>query len=466
MSAGGLSYSGITNYGKATLPSVEAGLGSMNILRDPPKSIHTRRINKVGETSSITEMVDQSGNRSCEAISVYARGVNPMVSVDYGNSGTNGGQRVSGGGLNSERGGSGNTACGSGQAYLPYRVARDGAFRPPIMRQEQLLPLSRQRRTNTDAFTKSSFIDYSKKLECPGGNYRAVKQETLSVCVRPTATYKLETPIAEPFEVKYVIKNPTKFDSRAGVSGMRTQDLTTQNMTEHVSCVNNTPLQLEDVNTNQSDKTRYVDHSHMNTDRYIQDTLHSSVKSKVSQSIQIMPIEDIFDVDIRTKDPLNMSCTAPKNGYKKQDYIHKDIYTHTKDPINVSYTAPKNGHDKQDYIHKDMELQRRVLAATMATNKHRNIYSRPEIQHQAIQKRNRPLTTVNANHGTINRQSSNNLNNREYRLQPTIAGCIGGFTGRGQKHSFGRNQQVNENFQSDRMKMSKRVMEMQFGRNF
>ena len=60
MSAGGLSYSGISNYGKVTLPSVEAGLGSMNILRDPPKSIMTRRIDKVGETSSITEMIDLS----------------------------------------------------------------------------------------------------------------------------------------------------------------------------------------------------------------------------------------------------------------------------------------------------------------------------------------------------------------------------------------------------------------------
>ena len=72
MSAGGISYSAIVNSGKITLPSVEAGLGSMNMLRDPPKSYHTSRKNKVGETSSITEMIDESGNRSCEAIQVYA----------------------------------------------------------------------------------------------------------------------------------------------------------------------------------------------------------------------------------------------------------------------------------------------------------------------------------------------------------------------------------------------------------
>ena len=43
------SYSGLSNYGKATLPSVEGGFGSMNVLRDPPKSISTRRKIRVGE---------------------------------------------------------------------------------------------------------------------------------------------------------------------------------------------------------------------------------------------------------------------------------------------------------------------------------------------------------------------------------------------------------------------------------
>ena len=88
-----ISYSGLTNYGKATLPSAESWGTNMNILRDPPKSITTRRIDKVGQTSEITSMIDDSENRACEAINVYARGVNPMVSVSYDNTGNNGGQR-------------------------------------------------------------------------------------------------------------------------------------------------------------------------------------------------------------------------------------------------------------------------------------------------------------------------------------------------------------------------------------
>ena len=96
MSAGGLSYSGLTNYGRVTLPSVETWGTNMNILRDPPKSIMTRRRNKVGETSSITQMIDDSANRACEAIQVFARGVNPCVSVSYNNYGNNGGGQSGG----------------------------------------------------------------------------------------------------------------------------------------------------------------------------------------------------------------------------------------------------------------------------------------------------------------------------------------------------------------------------------
>ena len=54
-------------------------------------------------------------------LNVYARGVNPMVSVSYQNYGS-----------------------GAGSVKLPYRIMKDGAFRPPIKTIEELLPLSRQ----------------------------------------------------------------------------------------------------------------------------------------------------------------------------------------------------------------------------------------------------------------------------------------------------------------------------------
>ena len=430
-----LSYSGITNYGKVTLPSVEAGLGSMNILRDPPKSLMTRRVDKVGQTSSITEMIDGSGSRSCEAISLYARGVNPFVSVDYGNAGNNGGQRVSGSSTSGSDYGSSGNATHGGQAYLPYRVARDGAFRPPIVSPFNLLPLSRMPRTNTDAFTKPGFVDFTKKLICPGNNYRSIKEDTIKTSIRPTATYRLDAPLVEPFEVKYVIKNPTKFDNQAGVSGTRTQDITSQVVQQPTKEVNNNPLHVNNINAKHgsNETVRYVDNSHFNTDRYMQDSLHSSVQTKKSQSIQITPIEDIMNVDI-----------------------------HTKDTTNISYTPVKTGHTKEDHIHKDLELKRRVLATTMATNKHRNIHTRPEIQHQAVQKRNRPNACITSNHGTIQRQNGQEFNNREYVLKPTIN--AGGMSGRGSMPLQNRSEEVRLGDSNQNM-MNKRVMEMQLGRH-
>ena len=151
MAAGGLSYSGLTNYGKTTLPSVDSWGSNMNILRDPPKAIVTRRIDKVGDNSSITEMIDASGNRACAAIQMLARGVNPSVSVSYSNYG------------NGNRGGNlaGLTPTMStigAQAKLPYTIMKDGAFRPPVRTAQELMPLSRQPRAWTTAFTKPGFI--------------------------------------------------------------------------------------------------------------------------------------------------------------------------------------------------------------------------------------------------------------------------------------------------------------------
>ena len=77
------SYSSIIgNKAKVTFPSVESWGTNNNILRDPPKSIMTRRIDKVNQDGSLNEMLYHSGDRFAENINVYARGVNPMVSVE------------------------------------------------------------------------------------------------------------------------------------------------------------------------------------------------------------------------------------------------------------------------------------------------------------------------------------------------------------------------------------------------
>ena len=76
-----------------TLPSVESWGTNMNIQRDPPKALWTRKIDKVSQTQEITRMIGEGGgDRICEMIKVYPRGINPHVAVSYSNYGTNGGQ--------------------------------------------------------------------------------------------------------------------------------------------------------------------------------------------------------------------------------------------------------------------------------------------------------------------------------------------------------------------------------------
>jgi hypothetical protein len=149
MSAGGISFDCLTTSRKTTLPSVDGWGTNLNILQDPTKGVFTRRKDKVGDTQEILLAQDESGDRIAECINVYARGVNPMVGVSYNNYGKNGGQ-------------SGCTKQGG--VKLPYRPE---VFRPPVFRQENLMPLSRQPRNWFYAIANPSINKIVHEMTCP-----------------------------------------------------------------------------------------------------------------------------------------------------------------------------------------------------------------------------------------------------------------------------------------------------------
>jgi len=352
MSAGGLSYSGLTNYGRVTLPSVESWGTNMNILRDPPKSVMTRRRNKVGETSSITQMIDDSSNRACEAIQVYARGVNPCVSVSYNNYGNNGGGQS--GGLT----GLAAPIAGTGrQAKLPYTIMKDGAFRPPILTQEDRLPLSRLPRVWTSAFSQPGFVDFSKKARSCGTaeETREVKNKTLKACVRPTATYIVQTPIPKPFEVKYVIQPSLK---TSATSGIRSMNITDQIVKKPTKEIDNAPLHAN-ARANKVDPSRYVYNSNFYSEPYIQDA----------------------------------------NSHK-------------------SHTAAKSGGERTDYIHDDIELSRNLPEYQSVTNKtDRSRYKRNQYTNSIELSRNVPTGSFSSN---VVARGSSDHGSRTARLIPKI----------------------------------------------
>lgn len=232
-----ISYSGLSNYGKATLPSVDGGFGSMNILKDPPKSIHTRRIDKVGDHSSINQTIGDSGNRACEYITQYARGVNPMVSVSYSNHGNGTGSGTIAPAVQRRNG------------AMPYSLGAAGFnFRPPVQKPHNLLPLSRQPRPWTYSHTAKSFPDFSKKLYCAqsANKTHEVKNSMMNVSAFPTKTYNLDTPIKENFEVKHVIKNPLDVSATSNIKAPYMDITIQENQTPKMGIVQDTYAQNSD----------------------------------------------------------------------------------------------------------------------------------------------------------------------------------------------------------------------------
>lgn len=367
-----------------TLPSVESWGTDMNILRDPPKSLFTRRIDKVGQNQDITELVDASGDRICEGINVYARGVNPMVSVDYGSANQNG--TISGNVIrNSSR----------LQPTLPYKINRDGAFRPPIQTARDLLPLSRQPRNVTYVDPSPGFADYSKKLMAPvAEELRQIKKEMINVEVRPTAVFQIERPFTEPYETKYkIVENPIKYSANAGV---RTLDWAETNVDIH-------------------------------DDRMIRDSLHAYdvVSNTSSRQFNAKTLDELNDIQIRTKNPLYSDVITQKKGFERDNFVPEvDVELERNIPL-YDATTTKRGYERDNFVpEKDVELDRNVPIYNARTN---NYSSSVFVD----------------------------ISSKDYKLlPPTIH--KGGFTNNGTMTSFDRFE-TNVELSSERNKLAKKA---------
>jgi hypothetical protein len=250
-----ISYAAIRNHkAKVALPSVEGGWYiNSNIMRDPPKAVHTRRRDRVGDTDAVNREVEAAPDRQCEAISYYARGVNPMVSVDYGQ-----GQQGAG---------TGNGCSGGAQAFLPHRIAREGAFRPPVREGvTSLLPLSRLPRVWTEVTASPYKPMFTKRLqECGTAEQtREVRNDILRMsCVAQKAvqTYPdLFAPSTKlqirdsPILCENVVAAPSCYDFGAEVVQRNTQTITplppsrpTTSVTTNKRIMKETPIVFNNV---------------------------------------------------------------------------------------------------------------------------------------------------------------------------------------------------------------------------
>jgi len=418
-----ISYSAITNYGKITLPSVESFGANMNILRDPPKSITTRRIDKVGETSEITSMIDDSPERISglnEYILQFARGINPMVEVSF--DGWNGG-------------GNGKLHQQS-QGKLPYRILHGGAFRPPIRDQREILPLSRLPRTATSSFTNPGFADFSKKTLCfnPDKDSREIKSTPLKQ-VQPTAVYifpSTETRTNKPLETKNYIKE--KLLQVPVTSGKVTSARFNGEKGVPVKEVKEKMMKAP-VNFNKGGTSKKNSESKVEVERYTKDVLQGKYSTNNSQNINVNNIDD------------TMLALAIKS---------------TKDTMNISHEGYRRGPEKMEYIHGDLQAERNLPVHEQSTNSGRNIHKSLEDVVYREFSQNRPTASMQTNSRGIPGVNQGMEERQDYQLKPTLS--LGGYEMNVKMpETYHENYQVE--FDKNRENQRRKVYDMQQERN-
>lgn len=355
-----------------TLPSVEG----VNILRDPPKSIHTRKKERVN-AGDITHHIRELKDRTSENIRYYPTAVNPMVSVSYANRG----------------GGSNLTSIGGvGMAHNPYKVIRDGAFRPPMFRQEDLLPLSRQKRMWTTAQTRATPQYQHKTLQEVSIDFSPIKTAVL-----PNAVYNIGgTRTSQTYEGNAVL-DPLTYSAVSalkGTSGYTAYDIDQRDASRYInkdSLIYNIISSLKGTAG-----TSEYDIDQRDASRYVQDRPITSYTTP-GYSVQV------FDATSRTMSTLNLPdkklkdivYTASKGGHIKFDGPNGQTIK-LKDYTWTVYQTPKNTNVIVLETHDpDIELSRNLPLTSVNSRIRSRIAGNPEVL-EPILENNRPMVSAHA----------------------------------------------------------------------
>lgn len=283
-----------------TLPSVE----SFHILRAPPSSIHTRKKERV-DFSDVSYMVrnDETG-RLTENINYLQRGINPMIDVSYNTNGM-GGSRLT-------------TMSNSVQGSNPYKVMKDGSFRPPIFTQEDLLPLSRQRRSETAAITnpgiRSGFNIHNLESQVDNGEVSsAIDKEKINyISARPTAVYRMEIP-QEVFS-GHRLRDPLKVSASAGYMGNQNYDIARVAPQNDPMEASRDRLDVSAAPNANNPNTNTVRDDSIDINNYIKDNI---ILENISPNFRIMVYDsnnkNYSEVFSSIKDKLNIAVQSSLN---------------------------------------------------------------------------------------------------------------------------------------------------------
>ena len=398
------------NKKNVTLPSVGGGWGlkNNNITKDPPKSIFTKRKDKISDTNYLLRKLAESDDRISENINYYARGVNPMVSTEY--------------------------------SSIPYKISVQDKFKPNLSNVDAIKGNTRKdwrfsseqnnevvsknitsnivdeqsgnTVTSESYITPSSVIQSEKyRIHFNGPQSYKVKQgdiekykdlkdtkfitkaigDHIYVEVNTRATKNLQRTAQKPYEVKYFIQDTIKHSANSGKKSMNI--LQTQEMDVNNNYINDDYRQIHAQTAKGSDATVNNDMmklTHKQTVHNISEALHSNVVSNKKSN-------DYKNTYINSVDA---------QAVKDNQIAHKKVDT---------YKSKQVGHE---HIHKDLELEKTLPSWSSSTNN--TIKQEKFIPHENVLKyeQNRPSVKVMSSKKSIGDTTANN--GKEVVLQEVL----------------------------------------------
>lgn len=379
-----------------TLPSVE----HFSISRAPPSSIHTRKKERV-DMSDVTYMIRADDSRINEGVNYLARGTNPMVDVSYNNVGGGGGGRT--------------LTMPNIQASNPYKVMKDGAFRPPMFTQEDLLPLSRQRRSQTAAITnpgvRSGFSIHNLESQVDNGEVNsAIDKEKINyISARPTAVYKMEIP-QEVFS-GHRLRDPLQVSASAGYMGNRNYDVARETP-------QNSPLEAS------------------------RDRLDVSAAPNVNNPNTDMSRDDNIDINNYIKDNIILENISPNFRimvYDSNNKNYSEVFSSIKDKLNIAVQSSLNNPinlSRSDGTHiKIKDYRWQIVTSAVGRD---NLVLLPQNAPELNLERNTPLYAAGTNTSGYTKEE------RFHTVDPLMGNQVQTSAGSGVSMRYGRQEAIHD----------------------
>lgn len=314
--------SSLKRHKDVTLPSIEGGFGTLNITKDPPKGIHTRRIIKVGEDMDIINKIEGSNDRNNETIQKYGRGINPMVSVSYSNysnnSGSNPLQRSS-----------------RVQSSLPVKILHQGAFRPPVNTPRELFPITKFQTKPSSIITNKTRDDYSKRVVRESKYMKEINKNNIKILdVKPTKVYIKQQSLPSMNTDKYIHDNIIKVNVN---SGKIMKDSTLQNNRISGREILNRNHYNIDSNKGTTNYTKNID-TKINTDKFIHDIKLSNVVT--NPKINIDKNDYTRNVELNRNIPVyDVSTNLGKQG---DSFVNQSRQVSLQPKLQVNHSVSSN----------------------------------------------------------------------------------------------------------------------------